>query len=182
MKVWKQVGVFLVSWWIIGAILSLLIGWIAGFIGITCAVLIVMRLRKKYPNAVKQAKGKENKRLEDSIKETKRQYIAEHGKKAYKKVFLPELKKGVKEEVKWKKQNVKIQDRDFKDAEKKRREGIIENYKAEMRDRRKYLTYTQKLKLNSMTYTHTPDEIEKIAQDWIAENKKKEIKGGGDDE
>ena len=47
---------------------------------------------------------------------------------------------------------------------------------AHARDSRKYLTYTQKLKLNSMTYTHTPDEIEKIAQDWIAENKAKEGK------
>lgn len=174
MKVWKQAGVFLVSWWIIGAILSVFIGFIAGLISLVCAVLIVMRLRKKYPNVEKQIRKRENKQSEDNFKEAKRQYIAERGKEEWKKKVMPEIKRKVNEEVKWHKQNVKIQAKDFKDAEKKRRRALYENSKAQVRDERKYLTYAQKLKLNSMTYTHTPDEIEKIAQDWIAENKAKE--------
>ncbi|MCW6169965.1 MAG: hypothetical protein LVQ96_02215 [Thermoplasmatales archaeon] len=176
MKVWKQVGVFLVSWWIIGAILSLLIGWIAGLIGIMCAVFIVMRFRRKYPNVQKQIDRRETKQGNDNVKEIKRQYIAEHGKKAWRREGKPNLKRALKTEVKWLKQNWKIQQKDIKEQEKARQRALWENGKAHARDSRKYLTYTQKLKLNSMTYTHTPDEIEKIAQDWIAENKAKEGK------
>ena len=86
---------------------------------------------------------------------------------------MPEIKRKVKEEVKWHKQDVKIQAKDFKDSEKKRRKALYENCKAQVRDERKYLTYAQKLKLNSMIYTNAPQEIQKIKEEWIRENKQK---------
>ena len=174
MKLWKQVGVFLVSWWIIGAILSLLIGWIAGLIGIMCAVLIVMRLRKKYPNIAKQVRKRENKQAEEGFREGRRRIIAEHGKAVWKKQVYPEIKRELKEEVKWQKKTDKIQQEDAKNAEMERLKTLKENAKAQVRDERKYLTYAQKLKLNSMIYTKDPQEIDKIKEEWIAENKLKE--------
>lgn len=174
MKVWKQVGVFLVSWWIIGAILSLLIGWVAGLIGIILAILVVLCLRKKYPNVQRQIDRRETKQGNDNVKEIKRQYIAEHGKKAWRKEGKPNVKRAIKEEVKRQKQNWKIQQKDSKEQEKERAKALRENSKAQVRDERKYLTYAQKLKLNSMTYTKDPQEIQKIKEEWIAENKAKE--------
>ena len=75
--------------------------------------------------------------------------------------------------------NIKIQQEDAKDAEKERIRALQENSKAQARNERKYLTYAQKLKLNSMTYTADPNEIRKIAEEWIAENKRKEEAGRG---
>lgn len=173
MKVWKQVGLFLLIWLGVDAILSSFIGWIAGLIGIILAILVVLRLRKKYPNVQKQIDRRETKQGNDNVKEIKRQYIAEHGKKEWRKEGKPNLKKAIKDEVKWKMQNWKVQQKDSKEQEKERKKALWENGKAKARDSRKYLTYAQKLKLNSMTYTKDPQEIQKLKEEWIAENKMK---------
>ena len=177
MKIWKQVGIFLMIWLGIDAILSSFIGWIAGLIGITCAVLIVMKMRKKYPNVEKQVRKREIRQGNENVREIKNRYIAENGKEAWRKYGKADLKSIIKEDVKWRMRNIKIQQEDAKDAEKERIRALRENSKAQARDERKYLTYAQKLKLNSMTYTADPNEIRKIAEEWIAENKRKEEAG-----
>ncbi len=176
MKKWKQAGIFLLIWIGIDAILSVFIGWIAGLIGIGIAIVVVMQLRKKYPNVQRQIDRRETKQGKDNIREIKRQYIAEHSKKAWRKEGKPNVKKAVKDEVKWKMKNWKVQQKDSKEQEKERRKKNVEYAKALSKEHRKYLSYRQTLKLNAMIYTKTPEEIRKLAEDWIMENKKKEGK------
>jgi predicted GNAT family acetyltransferase len=72
--------------------------------------------------------------------------------------------------------NWKVQQKDSKEQEKERRKKNVEYAKALSKEHRKYLSYRQTLKLNAMIYTKTPEEIRKLAEDWIMENKKKEGK------
>ena len=130
MKMWKQGGIFLLIWIGFDAILLPFIGWIAGLVGIVLGLLIVMRLGKKYPNVQKKIDRRETKEANDNIKEIKRQYIIEHGKKAWRKQGKKNLKRAYREEYNWLKKNDKIQEKERKEREKERMKQVKENRKA----------------------------------------------------
>lgn len=88
------------------------------------------------------------------------------GKKKYKEMWKAEYRR-LKEQARQDENIQKQQDK------KKKQDERMRNKQVDKRAGTRYLTYWQKLKLNSYASWKTPQEIERIAREWNEKGKKR---------